>query len=173
MDELVASTRAVLDDQPFEPSVLPFPYGFNLFLHNSPWNSELRYCQEELKMVNESRKMLHMPDLRVHATCVRVPIPRTHAETLNVTFSDELSVERAYELLADAPGVTVLDDEAANRWAMPIDVAGKDDVYVSRIRKDLSLDRTLDLWVVGDQLLKGAALNAVQCAELALDCAPA
>jgi aspartate-semialdehyde dehydrogenase len=104
---------------------------------------------------------------------VRVPIPRTHAETLNVTFSDELSVERAYELLADAPGVTVLDDEAANRWAMPIDVAGKDDVYVSRIRKDLSLDRTLDLWVVGDQLLKGAALNAVQCAELALDCAPA
>jgi aspartate-semialdehyde dehydrogenase len=92
---------------------------------------------------------------------------RTHAEALNVEFKKPLTVERAYQILNQAPGVTVLEDRAKNRWAMPIDVAGKDNVYVGRIRKDLSQDNTLELWVVGDQLLKGAALNAVQCAEVA------
>ena len=101
-------------------------------------------------------------------TCVRVPVLRTHAEALNVEFQRPLSVERAYELLGKTVGVTVLEDRAKNRWAMPIDVAGHDDVYVGRIRRDLSQDNTLDIWVVGDQLLKGAALNAVQCAEVAL-----
>ena len=168
MEELEQSTRAYLDGKPYTPKVLPQPYAFNLFPHNSPWKDELGYCEEELKMLNETRKMLGDDQIRVTATCVRVPVLRTHAEALNVEFSGEMSVARAYALLAKAPGVTVLEDRAKNRWPMPIDVAGKDDVYVGRIRADHSQPRTLDFWVVGDQLLKGAALNAVQCAELVL-----
>jgi aspartate-semialdehyde dehydrogenase len=167
MVELEQGTRAYLDGKDFTPEVLPYPYAFNMFPHNSPLKDN-GYCEEELKMVFETRKIMADPSMRVHATCVRVPVLRTHAEALNVEFADELEVEQAYALLAKAPGVTVLEDRAANRWAMPIDVSGKDDVYVGRLRKDISQDRTLDLWVVGDQLLKGAALNAVQVAEAAL-----
>ena len=167
MDELAAGTKAYLAGEPFTPEVLPYPYAFNMFPHNSPWYDDLGYCQEEMKMVNETAKMLHSNEINVHATCVRVPVLRTHAEALNVTFSnDQMSVKRAYDLLAEAPGVTVLEDRDANRWAMPTDVTGQDDVFVSRIRQDRSLANTLDMWVVGDQLLKGAALNAVQIAEL-------
>ena len=126
------------------------------------------YCEEETKLLKESKKILGDDSLKITGTCVRVPVLRTHAEALNVEFKKPITVERAYELLNKAPGVTVLEDRAKNRWAMPIDVAGKDDVHVGRIRKDLSQDNTLELWVVGDQLLKGAALNAVQCAEVAL-----
>ncbi|MFW5698781.1 MAG: aspartate-semialdehyde dehydrogenase [Planctomycetota bacterium] len=166
MLELEAETRAVLAGEQFERTVIPVPYAFNFFPHNSPYGDE-GYCEEEMKMVNESRKMLHAPDLRVHATCVRVPVLRAHGEALNVEFAGELSVERAYELLAAAPGVRVVEDRATNRWGMPVDVSGQDDVLVGRIRRDPSAENTLDLWVVGDQLLKGAALNAVQVAELA------
>lgn len=168
MRELEEGTRAQLEGRPFTPEILPFPYAFNFFVHNSPWSEEEGYCQEELKMLHESRKMLHDPDLAVHATCVRVPVLRTHGEALNVEFTSDLAPERAYELLAAAPGVRVHEDRAANRWAMPIDVAGADEVFVGRIRRDHSRENVLDLWVVGDQLLKGAALNAVQVAELAL-----
>jgi aspartate-semialdehyde dehydrogenase len=126
------------------------------------------YCEEELKLAKESVKILDDPSVKITGTCVRVPVLRTHAEALNIEFTRELSVERAYELLGKAPGVTVLEDRARNRWPMPVDVAGKDDVYVGRLRKDHTQDNTLDVWVVGDQLLKGAALNAVQCAEAAL-----
>jgi len=168
MDELAAGTRAYLDGEPFEPQVLPHPYAFNLFPHDSAFSEERGNCQEEQKMIDETGKIVGDPELKLHATCVRVPVLRTHAEALNVEFRDELSVERAYELLASAPGVQVFEDRAANRWAMPSDVAGADDVYVGRIRTDHSQAKTLDLWVVGDQLLKGAALNAVQVAELAL-----
>lgn len=167
MDELENSTRARLDGEDFTPEVLPFNYAFNLFPHNSPLMDN-GYCEEEMKMVKETAKITGDATIGVNATCVRVPVLRTHAEALNVEFKDELSVERAYELLADAPGVKVFEDRASNRWAMPDDVAGKDDVYVGRIRKDPTQANTLDLWVVGDQLLKGASLNAVQCAELAL-----
>ena len=167
MDELANGTRAYLDGKDFTPEVLPHPYAFNLFPHNSPLLDN-GYCEEELKMVNETAKITGDPDFKVNATCVRVPVLRTHAEALNVQFADELSVERAYELLKDAPGVTVFEDRANNRWAMPTDVSGQDDVYVGRIRKDPSQANTLDIWVVGDQLLKGAALNAVQVAEVAL-----
>lgn len=166
MEELKDSTRAWLDGKPYEPKVLPHPYAFNLFPHNSAMG-ENGYCEEETKLLKESRKILADDTLRITGTCVRVPVLRTHAEALNVEFKKPLSVERAYELLKKAPGVTVLEDRAKNRWAMPIDVAGKDDVHVGRIRKDQSQDNTLELWVVGDQLLKGAALNAVQCAEAA------
>lgn len=168
MVELQDATRAALDGKPFTPKVLPHPYAFNLFPHNSSYDPASGYCEEEVKLLKESRKILGSPDLRVHATCVRVPVLRTHAEALNVEFDRPLSVAQAYDLLRAATGVTVLEDPAKNRWPMPVDVAGHDDVYVGRIRADHSQPNTLDLWVVGDQLLKGAALNAVQCAEVAL-----
>ena len=167
MVELQESTRAALEGKPYAPQVLPHPYAFNLFPHNSPMTDN-GYCEEEIKLQKESCKILGDKSLRITGTCVRVPVLRTHAESLNVEFHKPLSVEQAYELLRKAVGVTVLEDRAKNRWAMPTDVAGKDDVYVGRIRKDLSQDNTLELWVVGDQLLKGAALNAVQCAEVAV-----
>ena len=167
MVELQESTRNFLEGKPVVPKVLPHPYAFNLFPHNSPMTAN-GYCEEEIKLQNESRKILGDDSLRITGTCVRVPVLRTHAEALNVEFHRPLSVEQAYDLLKKAVGVTILEDRPNNRWAMPTDVAGKDNVYVGRIRKDLSQDNTLDLWVVGDQLLKGAALNAVQCAEVAL-----
>ncbi|MFW5829261.1 MAG: aspartate-semialdehyde dehydrogenase [Planctomycetota bacterium] len=167
MVELEEGTRACLEGREFTPEILPYTYAFNMFPHNSPM-LELGYCEKEMKMVNETRKILDEPDIRVHATCVRVPVLRTHAEALNVEFVDDVDIDKAYSLLRAAPGVLVHEDRAANRWAMPIDVAGKDEVYVGRLRRDMSQDRTLDLWVVGDQLLKGAALNAVQVAETAL-----
>jgi len=167
MEELKLSTKASLEGRSYAHTVLPHPYAFNLFPHNSPF-LENGYCEEEIKLSKESRKILNDPSLRFTATCVRVPVLRTHAEALNVQFTGPLSVERAYELLGKAAGVTILEDRAKNRWPMPVDVAGKDDVYVGRIRADHSQDNTLDVWVVGDQLLKGAALNAVQCAEVAL-----
>lgn len=168
MVELQESTRAALDGKPFTPKVLPHPYAFNLFPHNSPWIEAEGYCEEEIKLYKESRKILHDPTFNATATCVRVPVLRTHSEALNVEFSAPVSPAWAYGLLKDALGVTLLEDRAKNRWPMPIDVAGKDNVYVGRIRTDHSRANTLDLWVVGDQLLKGAALNAVQCAEVAL-----
>lgn len=168
MVELEEETRAVLDGRDYQRSVIPVQYAFNFFPHNSPFNPDCGYCEEELKMLNESRKMLHRDDLAVHTTCVRVPVLRTHGEALNVEFTAPLSVDEAYALLAKAPGVIVHEDRTANRWAMPLDVAGRDEVFVGRIRADRSQANTLDLWVVGDQLLKGAALNAVQVAELAL-----
>jgi len=167
MVELEESTRARLEGKPFTPKVLPHPYAFNLFPHNSTMTDN-GYCEEELKLNRESVKILGDPSVKMTGTCVRVPVLRTHAEALNVEFASEMSVARAYEILRAAPGVTVLEDRAKNRWAMPTDVAGHDDVYVGRLRKDITRDHTLDIWVVGDQLLKGAALNAVQCAEIAL-----
>ena len=167
MEELYEGTRAFLDNKPFTPEVLPFPYAFNLFPHNSPLMDN-GYCEEEMKMVNETHKIMNNNAIRVHATCVRVPVLRTHAEALNVEFDNEISVERAYELLAQAPGVQVLEDRGQNRWAMPIDASEQYDVFVGRLRKDVSQANTLDMWVVGDQLLKGAALNAVQIGELLL-----
>lgn len=168
MVELQEGTRAFLDNKPFSPKVLPWPYAFNLFPHNSPWMEDKGYCEEEMKLLKESHKILGDTSPRITATCVRVPILRSHSEALNVEFVKPMSVARAYEILRQAPGVTVLEDPSRNRWPMPMDVSGKDNVYVGRIRADHSNPNTLDLWVVGDQLLKGAALNAVQCAEVAL-----
>lgn len=165
MQELREETHAHLDQRPFERTIMPFPYAFNLFTHNSAL-TESGYVEEELKMVNETRKILEDAEIRIHATCVRVPILRAHSETLNVTFHAPLSKEQAYEILGKAPGVTILEDRASNRFPMPIDASGNDAVLCGRIREDLSHPNTLDLWVVGDQLLKGAALNAIQIIEL-------
>ncbi len=165
MRELLEETRAHLDGKPFTRTVIPHPYAFNLFPHNSAM-TESGYCEEELKMVNETRKIFHDDSIRVNATCVRVPVLRAHSEALNVEFEEEPSVEEVYEILKKAPGVKVLEDRAANRWPMPIDASGRDPVFAGRVRKDLSQPRTIDLWVVGDQIRKGAALNAVQIAEI-------
>ena len=106
------------------------------------------------------------PDIRINAVCVRVPVLRAHSEAINIQFKRDVSPEEAYEVLGSAAGCEVFEDRAANRWAMPLDASGKNPVLVGRLRRDLSQLNTLDMWVVGDQILKGAALNAVQIAEL-------
>jgi aspartate-semialdehyde dehydrogenase len=167
MKELEEETRAQLEKRPFARSVMPHPYAFNLFPHDSPIDDN-GYAEEELKMLHETRKILNDDQISIHATCVRVPVLRAHSEALNITFNQPVSVEEAYEVLGKAPGLTILEDRKRNRFPMPSDATGQDDVFCGRIRKDLSFPNTLDLWVVGDQLLKGAALNAVQIAELIL-----
>jgi aspartate-semialdehyde dehydrogenase len=167
MDELVAGTRAFLDGTPFRPEVIPYPYAFNVFSHNSRVDPETGYNEEETKLLKESRKILGEPDLRVSATCVRVPVLRAHAEALTVECERPVTPEEVRELLSSAPGVRVVDDRAANRFPMPIDASGEDDVLVGRIRADTSdpTGHSFAMFVCGDQLLKGAALNAVQIAE--------
>jgi aspartate-semialdehyde dehydrogenase len=165
MEELREGTRAMLEDRPFEPKVLPYPYAFNLFPHNSALDAD-GYCEEETKMVKETHKIIGDASIRVNATCVRVPVLRAHSEALNIEFAQDVSPEDAYRVLREAAGVEVFENRAKNRWATPLDASGKDPVLVGRIRRDKSQPNTLDLWLVSDQLLKGAALNAVQIAEL-------
>ncbi len=164
MDELVRETAAYLEGEDFQRTVIPHPYAFNLFPHNSPM-TENGYCEEEIKMVKETHKIFHDKNIRLTATCVRVPVLRAHSEALNIEFEEEPTVEEAYAILRKAEGVEVMEERSANRWPMPLDASGRDPVLVGRIRKDLSQPKTLDLWVVGDQIRKGAALNAVQIAE--------
>ena len=166
MQELKEETQAQLDGRSYNNTVIPFQYAFNLFPHNSSFDTETGYCEEEMKMINETMKIFHDESLPVSATCVRVPILRAHSESINVQFNASASCEEIYDILRDAPGVEVQEDRRANRWPMPIDASGKYPVLVGRVRKDISQDNTFDIWVVGDQLLKGAALNAVQIAEL-------
>ena len=167
MDELRDLSRVVLDGGTPHPEVLPHSIAFNLFLHNSPLQSN-GYCEEELKMVNETRKIMGMPNLRFTATCVRVPVFRAHSEAVNVEFHEPLSVEEARSLLEAAPGVEIIDDSVHNRFPMPTDVTGRDPVMVGRIRQDISEPNALEFWLCGDQIRKGAALNAIQIAELLL-----
>jgi aspartate-semialdehyde dehydrogenase len=172
MEELAELSRTVLDGGTPQSSVLPYSLAFNLFLHNSPLQSN-SYCEEELKMVNETRKIMDLPDLRVSATCVRVPVLRAHSEAINIEFNEPFPVDEARALLADAPGVELIEDFNANRFPMPTDVTGRDPVAVGRIRQDLSEPNALELWLCGDQIRKGAALNAIQIAELLRDPAAA
>lgn len=165
MQELWDQSRRVLDGKDPEPEAFPYPIAFNLFSHNTTIG-ENGYCEEEMKMVNETRKILHDPAVRVAATCVRIPVLRAHAEAINIEQERKVTVEEALEALAGAPGVKVVDDRKANYFPMPIDATGQGDVLVGRIRDDLTCDTGLCLFVCGDQLLKGAALNAVQIAEL-------
>jgi aspartate-semialdehyde dehydrogenase len=165
MEELRQLSRTVLDGGEPVSSVLPHSLAFNLFLHNSPLEPS-GYCEEELKMLNETRKIMDLPDLRLSATCVRVPVLRAHSEAVNIEFSEPFPVEEARALLAVAPGVELIEDFGANRFPMPTDVTGCDPVAVGRIRQDLSEPNALELWLCGDQIRKGAALNAIQIAEL-------
>jgi aspartate-semialdehyde dehydrogenase len=146
--------------------VLPHPIAFNLFSHDSQIG-ENGYNLEETKMVNETRKMFHDPEIRITATCVRVPVLRAHTEAINLTFEKPITEDQVRRILAEAPGVRLVDDRKANHFPMPIETSGGDDVLVGRIRQDISQPdgRGIDLFVCGDQLLKGAALNAIQIAE--------
>lgn len=176
MDELREESIALGQGQTYERSVIPHQYAYNLFPHNAPFNdgseanakvkAPMGYCEEEWKMVAETHKIFSDNSLRVNATCVRVPVLRAHSEALNIRFSKKTSVAEIYEVLRNAPGVQILEDASQNRWPMPIDASGKDPVLVGRVRKDQSQDNTFDIWVVGDQIRKGAALNAIQIAEL-------
>ena len=167
MEELVLQTRQVLDNQPIEPRAFAHRIAFNLIPHIDTFQ-ENGYTKEELKMVNESRKMLHLPELKVSCTCVRIPALRAHSEALNLEFEEEITPEEAREILRRSAGVRLADDPQNKVYPMPVDATEKYDVLVGRIRQDISRDdrRGLDIFVSGDQLLKGAALNAVQIAEL-------
>jgi aspartate-semialdehyde dehydrogenase len=168
MQELLDQTREVLNGaERVEPKVMAQQIAFNLFPHIDSFQPN-GYTKEELKMVNETRKIMHIPDLMLTCTSVRVPIMRAHSESLNLEFEQEITPEEAREILSKAPGVIVRDDPANKVYPMPIDATGKFDVIVGRIRQDISRNdkRGLEIFVSGDQLLKGAALNAVQIAEV-------
>lgn len=167
MAELEASTAAYLKGEAYAPQVLPHPYAFNLFSHNAGVDAATGYNGEELKAMAEIRKIMSAPDMRLSFTCVRVPVLRAHSMSLVVEFENPVTAAEAEAWLADAPGVRLVNDHAANHYPMPNEASGGDDVLVGRIRADLSdpAGRTLSLFLSGDQLLKGAALNAVQIAE--------
>lgn len=167
MTEAMVQAQDILNGKQPQAEVLPYPIAFNLFPHNSPLNDQ-GYCEEEMKMVNETRKIFGDPDIAITATCVRVPVLRAHSEAINLEFEQPFDVKQARELIAAAPGVKLVEDWQSNYFPMPIDATGKDPVLVGRIRQDISCDRGLELWLCGDQIRKGAALNAIQIAELLL-----
>ncbi|MGA9381580.1 MAG: aspartate-semialdehyde dehydrogenase [Phormidium sp.] len=165
MEEMKEQAQAILQGEQAKTEIFPYPLAFNLFTHNSKLN-ELGYCEEEMKMVNETRKIFANPEMRITATCVRVPVLRAHSEAINLEFSRSFPVEKAREILSQSPGVKLVEDWQANYFPMPMEASGKDDVLVGRIREDISNPHGLELWLSGDQIRKGAALNAVQIAEL-------
>lgn len=170
MEELKDATRAALDGKPFAQTIIPHPYAFNLFSHNSKVDPVTLYNEEETKLLKETRKIFGDERIRIAATCVRVPVLRAHCEALTVEFERPMSREEATAILKDAPGVKIVDDVAANHFPMPNEASEQDDVLVGRIRPDSSdpTGHSIQMFVSGDQLLKGAALNAVQIAELLL-----
>jgi aspartate-semialdehyde dehydrogenase len=167
VDELLEQSHALLHEIEISP---PEQYAhqiaFNALPHAGSFAEGEDHTDEERKLMNETRKILGDPSIRVSATCVRVPVVTGHSEAVNVQTRGELSPERARQLLREAPGVSVVDDPGGARYPLAIDAAGKDDVYVGRIRRDPGHDRALDIWIVADNLRKGAATNAVQLAEL-------
>jgi len=167
MEELKAGARAMLDGESFEPKVLPHPAAFNVFAHNSQVGPD-GYNEEEAKMVNETRKIFHCEEILVAATCVRVPVLRAHSEAINIEFFDPVDETEIRELLAAAPGLKIVDDRDGSYFPMPLDASDQDDVLVGRIRKDISQPNGngIEMFVSGDQIRKGAALNAIQIAEL-------
>ncbi len=165
MEELMSQARSWAAGDALEVSAFPYPILFNLIPHIDDF-TENGYTKEEMKMHNETRKMLHDDDIQVSATCVRVPVLTAHSEAVYIESEKEITPEKARELISAAPGIEVLDDPAQLKYPMPIDVAGGDTCYVGRIRKDFSTANGLTFWVVGDQLRKGAATNAVQIAEV-------
>lgn len=169
MEELELQTKESLEGKPITKNIFPFQYAFNLFSHNSPM-TENGYNEEEMKMVKETKKIWNEPDVAITATCIRVPVMRAHAESINLEFDREVSEQEALDALSNAPGVSIINDRANNRFPTPLDASNQDDVFVGRVRKDISRSdgRGLDLFVCGDQIKKGAALNAVQIAELLL-----
>jgi aspartate-semialdehyde dehydrogenase len=170
IDELRAQARAVVGgyDVP-APQIYPHQIAFNALAQAGSFADGDDHTDEERKLINETRKILGDDEIKVSATCIRVPVETGHSEAVNLETREPLEPERARELLAAAPGVTVVDDPAAGRYPMAIDAAGRDDVFVGRIRRDAGNERALDIWVVSDNLRKGAATNAVQLAELLVE----
>lgn len=170
MEELEEQSRQLLAGEEISPRELPHQIAFNLFSHNSAVGSD-GYCEEETKMIRETKKMFHDEAIQVTATTIRVPVMRAHSEAINLEFFEPFSADEAREVLAQAPGVTIVDEPAKSHFPMPIEASGQDDVLVGRIRQDISqpAGTGLDLWVSGDQLRKGAALNAVQIAEALIE----
>jgi len=168
MDELFESTRAFVEGRSFAPQVLPHPYAFNVFSHNDKIDLSTGYNYEEEKAMAESKKIMGEPDLRINATCIRVPVMRAHCISLTFECENPITPEEVRGLLADAPGVKIVDDREKNYFPMPRDASGQDLILVGRIRKDVSdpTGHSISWFASGDQLLKGAALNAIQIAEL-------
>ena len=168
MAELRESTRAYLEDRAYEPQVLPHPYAFNLFSHNTRIDPATGYNEEETKVMQETRKIFADATMRITATCVRVPVLRAHSVAATFECERPITPAEVRELLAGAAGVKLVDDPERNYFPMPQDASGRDEILVGRIRQDLSdpSGRSISLFVAGDQLLKGAALNAVQIAEI-------
>jgi len=166
MLELEKQSREILDGK--EPTCEAFPYqiAFNCFCHNSELGPN-GYNLEETKMVKETHKIFDCPDIAITCTCIRIPVFRAHCESINLEFTDPITPDEVRDLLSTAPGVSVLDDRENNRFPMPIDATDQDDIFVGRIRQDESIpeNRGINIWVAGDQLRKGAALNAIQIAE--------
>lgn len=164
LQELKRETAAFLENRPYS-NTLPFPYAFNLYPHNSSLHPS-GYVEEERKILFETRKILEDPTIQVSATCVRVPVLRAHSISANVEFHRPFSLDAIYAAWSRTPGLKIFEDRSNNRFPTPFDATGKDDVFCGRLRIDPSQPNTLEFWAVGDQLLKGAALNAVQIAEL-------
>ena len=165
VEELEVQTREALEGRELESRVYPHPIAFNCLPHIDVF-LDGGYTKEEMKMVGETRKIMGLPDLPLSATAVRVPVFIGHSESVNVEFQEEISAQEAKSILAAAPGVEVVDDPGSNLYPLALDASGKDPCYVGRIRSDLSCPRALNMWIVSDNLRKGAALNAVQIAEL-------
>jgi aspartate-semialdehyde dehydrogenase len=168
MEELRESTRAYLEGRPYENTVLPHPYAFNLFSHNTRIDPESGYNEEETKVIRETHKIYADDSIRISATCVRVPVLRAHSIAINFECERPIAPEQVRDIIRSAPGVKLVDDPERNYFPMPKDASGQDPILVGRIRRDVSdpSGRSIALFVAGDQLLKGAALNAVQIAEI-------
>jgi len=168
MEELMESTRASLAGESYQPKVLPHPYAFNVFNHDTRIDPETGYNEEETKVIRESRKILEDERIAIGITCVRVPVLRAHSQAITFECEKPISEAQVRAILSEAPGVRIVDDREKNYFPMPRDASGQDDVLVGRIREDLSdpTGHSISLFVAADQLLKGAALNAIQIAEL-------
>ncbi len=171
MAELEEQVKAINEGRPVVANILPgaslakhYQIAFNLIPQIDVFKDNL-YTKEEMKMIDETKKIMSDDSMRITATTIRVPVYRSHAESVNVEFEDEISVEKAREVLAAFPGVTLTDNPDEQIYPMPLETSGKNDVEVGRIRKDYSTDNALNFWVCGDQIRKGAALNALQIAE--------
>ncbi len=163
--ELLGETEAIIKGETYEPNVFPYQIAYNL-IPQIGGGLENGYTSEEMKMQNEGRKIMHLPDLTVSCTCVRVPVVRSHSISVVVKTKEKISVQAARDIIANAPGCKLVDDLANKQYPMPLDTSDQDLVYVGRIRDDLTCDRALNIWCCGDQVRKGAATNAIQIAEL-------
>ena len=163
--ELTTQVDRVRNEETPTPEVYPHPIAFNVLPHVDSFLQN-GYTKEEMKMQNEGRRIMHLPEFRASVTCVRVPVYRAHSVAVSAEFERPVSVDEAHEVLAKAPGLELVDEPNRNAYPMPLNAAGKDNCQVGRVRLDCAFDNGLSFWAAGDQLLKGAALNAVQIAEL-------